>query len=388
MALRHAKSSRHHNLPRATHVRKDSRLTEKRRSMLISISMESVQYDQGYAYACDLSSDVPVGDVEVAPFRSQARLFEDGREIGPKNTPHDQIRTEGAGRFSHWNNQLHFSASDNTSPVGNGRTYQLLIPASMFLPDNDDISVALDTFPLDEMRPMERFNLARRVFRRMWRDTPLPDHGRHIEQDRDFAMECVRLCPESDVTYERRYALDQLFKLVLDVDGDVAECGTYQGGSAFFMARHIVERRLVKRLCLFDSFKGLSVPGEVDGDYWHSGALTSSIDDVRRALAPLGATPFVEFYEEWIPARFAEVEDRRFCFVHIDVDLHQPSLDSIAFFYPRMEQGGIILLDDYGFDSCPGVTKAIDEFMADKSEPIINLSSGGAFIMKRASGPR
>ena len=42
----------------------------------------------------------------------------------------------------------------------------------------------------------------------------------------------------------------------------------------------------------------------------------------------------------------------------------------------------MILLDDYGFASCPGVTQAVDEFMADKPEPIINLASGGAFIVR------
>jgi hypothetical protein len=48
-----------------------------------------------------------------------------------------------------------------------------------------------------------------------------------------------------------------------------------------------------------------------------------------------------------------------------------------------MTAGGIILLDDYGFASCPGVTKAIDQFMVDKPEPIVNLASGGAVIIRR-----
>ena len=42
----------------------------------------------------------------------------------------------------------------------------------------------------------------------------------------------------------------------------------------------------------------------------------------------------------------------------------------------------MILLDDYGFQSCPGVTKAVDEFMTGKPESIINLASGGAMIVR------
>ena len=50
-----------------------------------------------------------------------------------------------------------------------------------------------------------------------------------------------------------------------------------------------------------------------------------------------------------IPTRFDEVADRSFCFVHVDVDLFEPTRESIAFFYPRMVPGGVMLFDDYGF---------------------------------------
>lgn len=365
-----------------------SNVSRMPKSKLIHLSPKRMKFDQGHAYIYVLPPDIPLGDSEEAPFRSQARLFENGVELGPRSVQHHEIRVKGAGRFSHWRNQLYFSASDNTSPIQNHRSYHLLVPASMFAPDDTALAMGLDGLPYEEMAPMDRFMLARGTYRKIWRNTPLPDHGRRIDQDEDFAREIARLCPENDVTHERKYNLDQLFQLVADVPGDVAECGVYKGGSAFFLARHIVRRGLDKRLCLFDSFEGLSAPADIDGSYWQAGALTGTIEHVQNALAPLGPVPFVEFYKGWIPDRFSEVADRRFCFVHVDVDLYQPTLDSIAFFYPRMEPGGIILLDDYGFESCPGVTAAVDQFMADKPEPIINLSAGGAFIMKKGDKPR
>lgn len=48
------------------------------------------------------------------------------------------------------------------------------------------------------------------------------------------------------------------------------------------------------------------------------------------------------------------------------VDLYEPTKDSIEFFYDKLNVGGIFLCDDYGFTSCPGATKAIDEFLVDK----------------------
>ena len=55
---------------------------------------------------------------------------------------------------------------------------------------------------------------------------------------------------------------------------------------------------------------------------------------------------------------------------------------SIAFFYPRLSKGGILLCDDYGFTSCPGATTAIDKFLSDKPEKMISLDSGGGFFIK------
>jgi O-methyltransferase len=76
--------------------------------------------------------------------------------------------------------------------------------------------------------------------------------------------------------------------------------------------------------------------------------------------------------------------------VHIDVDIYEPTRDSMAFFYPRLNDGGIIICDDYGFKSYPGATKAVDEFLRDKPEKMVALNDGGGFmimIRPRGSGP-
>ena len=41
---------------------------------------------------------------------------------------------------------------------------------------------------------------------------------------------------------------------------------------------------------------------------------------------------FIILLKGWIPSRFEEVKDKNFSFVHIDVDLYQPTLDSLNFF--------------------------------------------------------
>lgn len=59
------------------------------------------------------------------PNRSALRLFEDGKEIGPSNALHDDIRKIGKGRFSYWNGNLFFSTSDNSNPNESNRIYEI-----------------------------------------------------------------------------------------------------------------------------------------------------------------------------------------------------------------------------------------------------------------------
>ena len=86
------------------------------------------------------------------------------------------------------------------------------------------------------------------------------------------------------------------------------------------------------------------------------------------------ATPFPNSYAKNV------IKNKKFKFVHLDVDNYQPYKESLEFFYDKMVPGGIILFDDYDCDCCPGANKAVDEFFSDKPEVI--QKSVGVFIVK------
>lgn len=185
---------------------------------------------------------------------------------------------------------------------------------------------------------------------------------------------------ESDgMNSDRRWMLSQLLRLVADVPGDTAECGVFSGSSSHVICSANQTATQPRKHHMFDSFEGLSTPDEVDGSHWTKGDLAYGVERVKENLHEFDATAY---YPGWIPDRFEDVADLQFAFVHIDVDLHQPTRDSIAFFYPRMSEGGVIVVDDYGFTSCPGATTAVDEFLADKPEKMLSLSAGGGFLIR------
>lgn len=197
--------------------------------------------------------------------------------------------------------------------------------------------------------------------------------------DDGFNRYLVRFGEYGWLNTERRWMLHQLLRLVSQIPGDTAECGVFKGASSFLICSANTRSSHDKTHHVFDSFEGLSQPKAADGSYWEGGDLAVGLEIVREALSDFNR---VAYHKGWIPDRFPDVADLSFSFVHVDVDLYEPTRDSISFFYPRLNDGGILLCDDYGGGSCPGATRAIDEFLADKPEKMLSLVSCGGFLIK------
>lgn len=227
-------------------------------------------------------------------------------------------------------------------------------------------------------RDPARYRIAEFLSGLAYPDYKFSEFGRIFLCDREFWQwyrDSVGVDPHSA---DRKYFLRSLLGLVQHLPGDTAECGVYQGASSYLICAEIEGSG--KTHHVFDSFEGLSRPSSVDGDYWREGHLSAPESITRRRLS---AFPFIDYHVGWIPSTLAQVEGRTFSFVHIDVDLYEPTYASLAFFYPRMTPGSVLLLDDYGFVTCPGARRAVDRYMQDKLERIIMCPTGQAFIVKR-----
>lgn len=184
--------------------------------------------------------------------------------------------------------------------------------------------------------------------------------------------------------HDRKFNLYYLAKAARSVQGDTVECGAFKGEGSFIILK--ANEGSGKLHHIFDSFEGLSAPeaqDEIRTDRtraWQEHELSVSEDTVRSNLKEFDN---IRCYKGWIPARFKDVESNTFSFVHIDVDLFQPTLDSLEFFYPRMNSGGIIVCDDYGFDTCPGAYKAMNEYFEDRRENVVHLTTGQGVLIKQ-----
>lgn len=185
---------------------------------------------------------------------------------------------------------------------------------------------------------------------------------------------------------DRKYQLFSMARAVSYLAGDTVECGVLEGASSFLICHANLGKPGDFYHHVFDSFQGLSEAGKYDkptteeARIWSAGELAVPLETVQANLSRFN---FVKYYKGWIPDRFAEVADRKFSLVHIDVDFYQPTLDALTFFYERTVPGGFIICDDYGFNNCAGSKKAFDEFLDTKPEQhVISLTTGQGFIVK------
>jgi O-methyltransferase len=158
------------------------------------------------------------------------------------------------------------------------------------------------------------------------------------------------------------------------IEGDIAEVGVFRGGSAKVICLGKGDRPLH----LFDTFNGSPRPDSSDNPVSSKeGRYRTEPKNVRKYLAEF---PNVGFYEGLFPDTSEPVKGSRFSLVHLDTDLHKSTIDCLEFFYPRMNQGGIIISHDYSYMS--GVKKAFEEFFQDKPEIILGLPSYQCVVIK------
>jgi len=199
------------------------------------------------------------------------------------------------------------------------------------------------------------------------------------------AMGKTQMESDNFLRQQRHYLLLELLKNTDIQRGNIAECGCFRGLSAYQIATRLKERGFKKKFYLFDSFEGLSTFDKKDlsdyvADYDSRRKEFACSEDIVRGN--LNEFNFIEYKKGWIPNRFNEVSEDTFVFVHIDVDLYEPTKQALEFFYPRVLKDGVIVFDDYGFLGFPGAKQAVDEFMRDKKDFFISLPSSNAFLIK------
>ncbi len=175
---------------------------------------------------------------------------------------------------------------------------------------------------------------------------------------------------------EMMTAAPQILEGVLkdSVAGDVAEIGLL-GGETFKLLLALAKP--AGKVCHgFDSFEGMAepTPDDYDAEGWcnypkgkfagHDYDLVAANVSDNGAYGKFVMGREFHLYKGWVPEVFVQADPGlRFCFVYLDLDHYQPTLDALRWIWPRMEPGGCLLCDDYLDEIDRLATKAIKQWV-------------------------
>ncbi|MFQ5714595.1 MAG: TylF/MycF/NovP-related O-methyltransferase [Candidatus Scalinduaceae bacterium] len=187
------------------------------------------------------------------------------------------------------------------------------------------------------------------------------------------------------------------------VSGDYYEFGIYNGRSFLFALREAAKRPQRNIHCYgFDSFKGLSELHPVhDGNKdditgrqkWVKGDYACSKDDLvaklcENKISNSSYTLIEGFYEDSLTKSLQEKMGKT-AIVHIDCDLYEPTKKVLWFIKPLLQDGTILIFDDYYCfkgNKNKGEARAFSEFLEQHQDIEATLwyrhhIAGAAFIV-------
>ena len=225
--------------------------------------------------------------------------------------------------------------------------------------------------------------------------------------ERDF----LRLKQEDVMDYENGFywysspnrlaklcAQYELYKSIIDLPGDVIETGVFKASTLIRLAtfRHFFEVPASRSIFAFDAFgkfpKLSDKGGELIEDinyantYDDNFGIGLSPDEIIDILKKKNIDSNIHYIKgditSTMPSFFEDNPYLCLSFVHVDVEVYEPTMTILEHCWPRLVPNGVIALDDLNHST--GAAKAINDFFCNKHVNFSKLpfSDAPAYIKK------
>jgi O-methyltransferase len=162
------------------------------------------------------------------------------------------------------------------------------------------------------------------------------------------------------------------------IEGDVVECGVWRGGNMILAKKTHQLVPLSRKFWLYDTFAGMSEPTKHDRSFagplassmmakyakpTHSEWCYASLEDVKANFEKFRVLDdSVKFIKGKVEdtLKIAENRPEKIALLRLDTDWYESTKAELEVLYPRLQAGGVCIIDDYGH--WQGARKAVDEY--------------------------
>ncbi|MEX0674552.1 MAG: TylF/MycF/NovP-related O-methyltransferase [Gaiellaceae bacterium] len=202
-----------------------------------------------------------------------------------------------------------------------------------------------------------------------------------------------RVQPYTMTSPERIYTIARACEHVnrARIPGAVVECGVWRGGSMGAAALTLLAENDLRELWLYDTFTGMTEPGELDVRWsgesasavYRDGWCAASLDDVQQTMRATGYPDELVRYvvgpvEETIPAEAPET----IALLRLDTDWYESTRHELGHLWPRLAAGGVLIIDDYGH--WQGARRAVDEYFREHPVLLSRIDRTARLAVKQA----
>lgn len=164
------------------------------------------------------------------------------------------------------------------------------------------------------------------------------------------------------------------------VQGAFVECGVWKGGSMLAAALTLDKLGVDNReLYLFDTFTGMTKPSEEDVDIrggrarevyeneegWCRAGLMEVQETMRQSSYPQNR---IHYIVGDVMKTLPEEAPEEIALLRLDTDWYASTRHELQTMFPRLSNGGVLIIDDYGH--WQGAKKAVDEYFSILDYPI------------------
>lgn len=152
-----------------------------------------------------------------------------------------------------------------------------------------------------------------------------------------------------DVSFFKRYNVLLLCSMVKNnfTSGNIVEIGVGEGHMSCYLRNYFDDNFTHY---MFDSYEGLSDPTTQDlkcHQCVKQGNMKFSLEKVSFFMDSNCDNKNIKYIKGWVNDTIPIELPDNICFAHIDLDLYEPMYHSMKHIIPKMQNKGIIVVDDY-----------------------------------------
>lgn len=169
------------------------------------------------------------------------------------------------------------------------------------------------------------------------------------------------------------------------LQGDFVECGVNTGVYSLALCKHLDFNRTGRSIYLFDTYAGIPLEQITEREK-RLGRLEENknwfeecYENSKKNFAPY---PKAVLVRGKVPDTLRNVNIGSVCYLSIDMNIVEPEIAAIEYFWDKLVPGAPVILDDYGWNGFLPQKEAMDDFAARKGVPILDLPTGQGLILK------